>query len=194
MAQTLAPNVFVTVGTTRFDGLFGVLFHSDDPGSPPQCLQLIANRGVKRLRIQYGNSAMPSLDGLHHDQIKSKGADGTLTFVVAGIEIEMYRLKSNIEEDMKWAGLVISHAGSGSILESLQLNKPLIVVVNDTLADNHQAELAFAVENQGHCIATDPRHLAKTLGDFNPSTLRPFVPVSSSLFSGIVNGLMGYVD
>ena len=36
--------------------------------------------------------------------------------------------------------------GSGSILETLKAKKPLIVVVNEKLMDNHQFELAEAFQ------------------------------------------------
>ena len=62
----------------------------------------------------------------------------------AGFAVSSYRFKAGLEEDMRAARLVISHAGSGSIFEALALCKPLIVVVNEALMDNHQAELADA--------------------------------------------------
>ena len=40
--------------------------------------------------------------------------------------------------------------GSGTILDVLRLNKPLIVVPNSSLLDNHQQELADALADLGH--------------------------------------------
>ncbi|QPG75905.1 hypothetical protein FOA43_003291 [Brettanomyces nanus] len=44
------------------------------------------------------------------------------------------------------SNLVISHAGTGSILDSVRLGKKLIVLINDSLKDNHQLEIAQAFE------------------------------------------------
>ena len=40
--------------------------------------------------------------------------------------------------------------GAGSVLETLQARKPLIVVINDLLMDNHQLELASQLAEDGH--------------------------------------------
>ena len=50
-----------------------------------------------------------------------------------GIECDIYRFKDTLKDDMNKSSLIISHCGAGSILEALEMEKPLIVVVNDTL-------------------------------------------------------------
>ncbi|KAF3058666.1 UDP-N-acetylglucosamine transferase subunit alg13 [Daldinia childiae] len=49
-------------------------------------------------------------------------------------------------------GLIITHAGSGSILEALDFDSVLIAVPNPTLMDNHQLEIAEEMDSQGHLI------------------------------------------
>lgn len=61
---------------------------------------------------------------------------------------------SKIEDVISnYADLVISHAGTGSILDSLKLRKPLIVCVNDKLMDNHQQQIADKFEKLGYIVA-----------------------------------------
>jgi UDP-N-acetylglucosamine transferase subunit ALG13 len=43
--------------------------------------------------------------------------------------------------------------GSGTILDVLRMPKPMIVVPNPTLLDNHQEELASTLEEMGHLKA-----------------------------------------
>jgi beta-1,4-N-acetylglucosaminyltransferase len=42
--------------------------------------------------------------------------------------------------------------GAGSCLEVLAANKPLIIVVNEDLMDNHQMELASQLYSDGHAL------------------------------------------
>ncbi|KAK7753936.1 N-acetylglucosaminyldiphosphodolichol N-acetylglucosaminyltransferase catalytic subunit alg13 [Diatrype stigma] len=49
-------------------------------------------------------------------------------------------------------GVIISHAGAGTILDALGVHARLIAVPNPALMDNHQAELAEAMEREGHLV------------------------------------------
>lgn len=44
--------------------------------------------------------------------------------------------------------------GSGTILDVLRSGRPLIVVPNPTLMDNHQEELALQLDRLGHLKAS----------------------------------------
>ena len=57
--------------------------------------------------------------------------------------------------DLKYNLIVTFSLGAGSVLESLQAGRPLIVVINELLMDNHQMELASQLAEDGHlCYAT----------------------------------------
>jgi len=74
-----------------------------------------------------------------------------------------YRFKPSLDDDMRKASLVISHAGAGSILEGMRLRSRMVVVVNDALMDNHQQELAHELNSLDYLVATTPAKLAETL-------------------------------
>ncbi len=75
---------------------------------------------------------------------------------------------------MERASLIISHAGAGCILEALSLRKPLVVVVNEGLMDNHQAQLAHELEREGHVLCATPDSLEAVLARVPGHTWRPF--------------------
>ena len=80
---------------------------------------------------------------------------------------------AGIAEEMAGAALIISHAGSGSIIESLSRQKPLLVVVNDALMDNHQAELAGQLDADGHLHCTGCEGLLAALQQRTPQCPPP---------------------
>ncbi|KAI1081251.1 glycosyltransferase family 1 protein [Whalleya microplaca] len=49
-------------------------------------------------------------------------------------------------------GLIITHAGSGSLLEALPLGTNIIAVPNTSLMGNHQAEIAIELEKDNYVI------------------------------------------
>ncbi|RYP67161.1 hypothetical protein DL771_007389 [Monosporascus sp. 5C6A] len=49
-------------------------------------------------------------------------------------------------------GVIISHAGSGSIMDALRVKARLVAVPNPALMDNHQEELAEEMERQGYLV------------------------------------------
>ncbi|XP_009958580.1 PREDICTED: UDP-N-acetylglucosamine transferase subunit ALG13 homolog, partial [Leptosomus discolor] len=68
------------------------------------------------------------------------------------LAVEVFRFKDSLAQDLERADLVISHAGAGSCLETLEKGKPLIVVINEKLMDNHQLELAKQLHRGGHVL------------------------------------------
>ncbi|KAI9203141.1 glycosyltransferase family 28 C-terminal domain-containing protein [Polychytrium aggregatum] len=65
------------------------------------------------------------------------------------IEVVGFSFAPSLRRQMEQADLIITHGGSGSILEGLDLRKPLIVVANPKLMDQHQAELGSALSHEG---------------------------------------------
>ncbi|KAL2887481.1 UDP-N-acetylglucosamine transferase subunit alg13 [Ceratocystis lukuohia] len=49
-------------------------------------------------------------------------------------------------------GVVISHAGTGSVLDAMAARAPMVVVPNESLLDNHQRELAQMVEDRKYGV------------------------------------------
>ncbi|MCJ1415234.1 N-acetylglucosaminyldiphosphodolichol N-acetylglucosaminyltransferase catalytic subunit alg13 [Xylographa parallela] len=62
-------------------------------------------------------------------------------------------------------GCVVSHAGSGSILDALRLAVPVVVVPNTALLDNHQEELAAELAAQGYVVYGKLGDLAAAIGE-----------------------------
>lgn len=150
--------VFVTVGTTRFDLLCEYVMK-------PPVLSALKKIGCKEVMLQIGNSDLEP--GSYEKE---------------GIKLSLYRFKDNIQEDIKNSDLVISHAGAGSCLETLEWKKPLLVVVNEDLMDNHQLELAERLQIDGHLYYCTCDTLDSTLKDVDFSLLNPFPEADPALF------------
>ncbi|KAG0305238.1 N-acetylglucosaminyldiphosphodolichol N-acetylglucosaminyltransferase catalytic subunit alg13 [Dissophora globulifera] len=166
----MTNNVFVTVGSTRFDRLIAAI------SSPPFLAQLLS-LGYTHLTVQHGQSPFPtSLSSLAHD---------------LGLHLDAYTYKSSLRDDMERASLIISHAGSGSILEALRLNKNLIVVVNEDLMDNHQQELGSALHEQGHLVCCSVSGLENALREKKYESLVPYPEPDPTRFANFLNTRMG---
>ena len=137
--------VFVTVGTTKFEQLVNKMLSEST-------LRLLRSLSCTHLVMQVGNGVheAPQLAPL---ATMPRGASVKFS-VKEGLLVEAYTYKSTIGADMVEADLVVSHAGSGSIIESLEARKKLIVVVNETLMDNHQLELAEKMFAEGYLLYT----------------------------------------
>ncbi|KAI0206740.1 glycosyltransferase family 1 protein [Astrocystis sublimbata] len=76
-------------------------------------------------------------------------------------------------------GVIISHAGSGSILEALEVDSKLVAVPNPELMDNHQLEIAEEMEAQGFLIHAALGSVAEAVGKAETTTLRKWPPEPS---------------
>ena len=104
-------------------------------------------------------------------------------------EIVAFPFDSNIVDVINKSDLVISHVGTGSIIDTLRNNKKLIVVVNDTLMDNHQLEIA----NLDYCLSHTVHGLRQDLFFHNLKRLlageiklKPFPETDGSIVESII--------
>jgi beta-1,4-N-acetylglucosaminyltransferase len=169
-----------TVGSTKFDALVQAVL------SQP-VLTALHLQGYTALVVQCGNSKV---------DVGSSSATitGDITSLQKdGLDIEIWKFKPSLQTEYDRADLVISHAGSGTILDVLRLGKWLIAVPNPTLLDNHQEDLASSLNALGHLKASTIDDLPQTIADFDPSSITPFPPFDGSKFSNLLNEEMGFI-
>ncbi|KAL1944500.1 hypothetical protein VTO73DRAFT_2930 [Trametes versicolor] len=173
-------HVFLTVGSTRFDALVQAAL--DQP-----VLDALRAQGYRSLDVQCGNSDFDTaqLQQLADDHWRR--TDHTL-------DINVWRFKPSLKQDYERADLIISHAGSGTIIDVLRLGKPLIVVPNPTLLDNHQEELSDALAGLGHLRSSTVVDLPRAIATLDTTELVPFPQFNGSRFREILDEEMGFVD
>lgn len=167
--------VFVTVGTTLFENLIQII------SSNISFLSLLSSLGYNELILQYGKGAPPSFSNDVREVTKEVNDESDTRYyqfvsnnTQTCLHITCYRFKSSIRQDMLRASLILSHAGAGSIMESLALKKKTCVVINHDLMDNHQLELAQALRERGFLyMVVRPEellhvHVMKEIHEFIP--------------------------
>lgn len=165
--------MLVTVGTTLFDALVR------EASSQP-CRQVLADFGYSSLVIQRGKGSFIP--------VESDGKDG-------GLKVTSFDFEPNLSDHIASSALVISHAGSGSIFETLRAKRPLVVVVNDLLMDNHQCELAEELAARKHLVyASSPATLIETLKNMELPSLVPYPPSNPLAVVSALNQYLGFVD
>lgn len=110
----------------------------------------------------------------------------------ADFDLDVYGLRNSISSDIEKADLVIGHAGAGTCLEVLKAGKPLIVVINDTLMDNHQTELSRSLASQGIVVSCGVADLRRTISTFDASKVKKLSPGHPELFQRELDRLLGY--
>lgn len=155
--------VFVTCGATvPFPQLIEVVFS-------PKVVEELVNLGFKRIIVQFGRNYRDSFTQLidvdhslppHQTYLGFDGnpVHGVCRGSSGKLETIGFEYSTKILDVIqKNADIVISHAGTGSILDSLRLGKPLIVCVNDTLMDNHQQQIADQFASSKYLWACLPK-------------------------------------
>ncbi|XP_055371433.1 UDP-N-acetylglucosamine transferase subunit ALG13 homolog [Condylostylus longicornis] len=161
--------IFVTVGTTEFNELIYEI-------QKQEFVKVLQKLECKNLTVQFGN-----------------GTDFDFkNFESSTIDVQTYRTKPSISDDICNADLVISHAGVGTCLEVLNYNKPLIAVINTELMNNHQNELATQLFKQKHLFVCEPNDLQKIILTSNFDELLPYKKGDMSIFIKKLDELMGF--
>ncbi|GIL75478.1 hypothetical protein Vretimale_8113 [Volvox reticuliferus] len=169
-------SVFVTVGTTKFENLVERVDSLD-------LLRALRDKGYTKLIIQKGNGTyFPSV-------IVPKGQTKATT---EGVEVEYFEYSPSLASYITSAALVISHAGSGSIFETLTAGVPLIVVPNPLLMDNHQVELGEQLAAMKHLVSAAPDDLLAAVQSFDASRLVPYTKGSAQGMVRAIDRQMGF--
>lgn len=148
----------------------------------------LLKHGFKKMIVQFGKGYQGSftelLGGGYSDDLiytsNDLGYDGKPVhgYIASGqLEVIGIEYSTKIQDVIEeYADLVISHAGTGSILDSLRLGKPLIVCVNDTLMDNHQQQIADKFESANYLVACLPKEneIVECLRRLDRKRMTPF--------------------
>ncbi|KAI4654313.1 uncharacterized protein J4E78_007358 [Alternaria triticimaculans] len=169
----------------------------------PTCLDSLREGGFTHLLVQYGSAQdvykqFSKLASAYIQETTSSKGD----LIIDGIDFNPDGLKTQFQLVQRSKGLVISHAGSGSILEALRYQIPLIVVPNTGLLDNHQEELAVAMERNNYLVRGDVKNLAPAIKKSDDFRLKmsQFPPITSGKhretksFAAIMDETTGYMD
>jgi beta-1,4-N-acetylglucosaminyltransferase len=155
--KSTTKNIFVTVGTTKFDELVLAV-------TTPKAIQWMKDHGYTSLTIQFGRGTKPTV-------FEKENTNDDFT-------IKVYDFQSSLEEDMKNADLILSHAGAGTVMEALRMKKKLVVVINTKLMDNHQMELANAMAGRQYLyMISDPMDLIEKPTNDTWDVFHNFIPI-----------------
>ncbi|GBL51043.1 N-acetylglucosaminyldiphosphodolichol N-acetylglucosaminyltransferase catalytic subunit alg13 [Candidozyma auris] len=142
----------------------------------PHFLTQLHNLGFDKFAIQFGNEVSPT----HHvskkyfsDAIEQKQLMEKLDLSIlnefndksvtklgsSSLQITVFPFAPSINDYIAAADIVVSHAGTGSILDVLRLGKPLIVVTNQDLMNDHQEEVAAQFEKLGYLYRVNTQEM-----------------------------------
>jgi UDP-N-acetylglucosamine transferase subunit ALG13 len=173
--------IFVTVGTTLFTSLIDNIIH-------PNTIQCMIQYGYTHLIIQYGKGIKPSITlpttitttqatlqyelydfkpSLYDDMVKADviichAGAGTLTEAIRISQQQQQQQKKLInEENLK--SLSTNNNDRSQMQQPKRNMKKIITVINNILMDNHQTELAYALQRrQLVYVIDDPMLLSTT--------------------------------
>jgi len=161
--------VLVTVGSTHFDNLIKEIDNIE-------FVKILQAAGYTGLHVQTGNGSYK----LQH-----------ITDITLHFDVQVFDYKPSLSQEMQGAGLIIGHAGAGTILEVLGLGKPLIVVPNDTLMWGHQADIAEELAKESFLFVSKCGELKQAIRKLDFTKLKKFPAKESELFNNHLKQLLG---
>lgn len=162
--------IFVTVGTTKFDSLISQV-------TADAVLEALSAKGFEEMILQIGETQIEP-DCKPRCGFKS---------------IAYFKLTSSLRDLMSDVDLIISHAGAGTCLEVLELEKPLIVAINDCLMNNHQIELAQQLAKDGFLYYCTCSELLKTIVSMDLFGLKKFDKDRSEQIAKVIDRIVGFL-
>lgn len=182
----IPKRVFVTVGTTKFPKLIDIISTKD-------ILETLIALNCDFVQIQTGKdfSSVRLDPELNFSSKLSKENDSIILEYMDKITLKYDQYFEDFEQQIDNCDLVLSHAGAGTCLEVLHKKKPLIVVVNEELMDNHQTELAEELQKNGflfYCTCNSLKDVLKR--DF--SILKSYPQPKNFVFSNYLDNCMGF--
>ncbi|KAF4636364.1 hypothetical protein G7Y89_g1732 [Cudoniella acicularis] len=167
----------------------------------PELLAAAVSEGtLKKLKELNYTDLTLQVGGLvdYFHQIKPEDDNGInikyFAFNKHGLEHEMKKCQAKEGESAE--GLVVCHAGAGTILDAMRLGLPLVVVPNVSLLDNHQEELAAELQKQGYVVKTDTKGLAAAIEKATKMAKKSWPSTNSNVggFATIVDSLCDYEE
>uniref|UniRef100_A0A6G3MIM1 UDP-N-acetylglucosamine transferase subunit ALG13 n=1 Tax=Henneguya salminicola TaxID=69463 RepID=A0A6G3MIM1_HENSL len=153
----MIKSIFLTVGTTSFPELINA-------ASSKKFCKMLKEMGIEEVTMQYGNGKTPNPHYYKSNDIK----------------LNIFDFKNSITDDIQNCDIVICHAGSGSILEGLKHCKKLLVVINESLMNNHQIELAEKLASEEYLINCTIRNIQERFNEVFHNKLRQYHEVCDS--------------
>lgn len=161
--------LFVTVGSTSFDSLIETVL------SEPFLRGLYRN-GFRSVAIQYGRGVFQEKDIVDTRDMPA---------------IRAFTYSPSLASEMRCADVILSHGGSGSIFEALDMCKRVVIVPNRSLMHDHQMELAGELHSRNIVQVANAQDLDDVLAKViqaskNPLPQCPPIPRNRSALASII--------
>ena len=163
--------VLVTVGSTVHDDLLQAI-------DCAEFLEAVQGLGFRKVRVQHGAT-------VHQLRHLRPGP-------VGGVDVRCFAYDPDVPRMIAEAGLVVSHAGAGSILDALCSGARMVVVPNERLMNNHQVQLAqaLAAPERRYVVSCSCSTLLPTLQGLRMQDLRPYPKAPSPAFAELVGSVL----